>query len=78
MSRHTHARRRLRERLPGVTVPQVMRAIHKTQGRSLSPNRAIRTHLINIDGKAIKAVFDWRRRRIVTVMPVEANGHFKD
>lgn len=66
-----HARRRLRERLPGVSSKQILKQVQATRGLSTSPISGIKTHFIHIDGKQIKAVFDWRKHRLVTVMPVK-------
>lgn len=72
MSRHSHARRRARERLGfgPADLRAIAKAVHGTHGWATSAVSGIRSHFITYRGHRLKVVFDWRSRRLVTVIPV--------
>jgi len=70
MSRHSHAKRRLRERLGGISAESVLRQVHKTHGYRTGPTSAC-AHYITVQGQRVKAIYDWRKRRLVTVIKMK-------
>lgn len=75
MRSNYHARRRIKERLGNVPLDVIVKQVKQTHGYPTHFRSELKKHVITVNGQRVKAIYDWKRHRLMTIIPLgqEAN-----
>jgi hypothetical protein len=65
-----HVRRRLKQRLGDVKLETIVKLVKATHGYPAGFQGHTKKHFISYNNQKLIAIYDWRKHRLVTVLPL--------